>query len=129
MKPYIVAIFNQKGGISKTTTSTNLAVCLAAFGKSVVVIDLDSQGDSTKSLGIDPKIKQGIYDLFIGHVPVEEVMVPTVFDGLRVLPSTTAWPGSRSSCRSSRTRSAPCRPSSPIPISNATTWWWTARRP
>ncbi|CAA7624911.1 ParA family protein [Magnetospirillum sp. SS-4] len=93
MKPYIVAIFNQKGGISKTTTSTNLAVCLAAFGKSVVVIDLDSQGDSTKSLGIDPKIKQGIFDLFIGHVPVHEVMVPTVFEGVRVLPSTYSLAG------------------------------------
>ena len=93
MKPYIVAIFNQKGGISKTTTSTNLAVCLAAFGKSVVLIDLDSQGDSTKSLGIDPKIKQGIYDLFIGHIPVADVMVPTGFDGVRVLPSTYSLAG------------------------------------
>ncbi|CAA7620596.1 Chromosome partitioning ATPase [Candidatus Terasakiella magnetica] len=93
MKPYIVAIFNQKGGISKTTTSTNLAVCLAAFGKSVVVIDLDSQGDSTKSLGIDPKVKQGIFDLFIGNAGVDEVMVSTVFDGLRVLPSTYSLAG------------------------------------
>ena len=59
MRPYIVAIFNQKGGISKTTTSTNLAVCLAAFGKSVVVIDLDSQGDSTKSLGDSSAIFNG----------------------------------------------------------------------
>ncbi len=93
MRPYIVAIFNQKGGISKTTTSTNLAVCLAAFGKSVVVIDLDSQGDSTKSLGIDPKIKQGIFDLFIGNAPVDEVMQSTGFDGLRVLPSTYSLAG------------------------------------
>lgn len=93
MKPYIVAIFNQKGGISKTTTSTNLAVCLAAYGKSVVVIDLDSQGDSTKSLGIDPKIKQGIYDLFIGQVAVADVMVSTVFEDVRVLPSTYSLAG------------------------------------
>lgn len=93
MKPYIVAIFNQKGGISKTTTSTNLAVCLAAYGKSVVVIDLDSQGDSTKSLGIDPKIKQGIYDLFIAHAPVADVMVSTDFDRVRVLPSTYSLAG------------------------------------
>lgn len=88
MRPYIVAIFNQKGGISKTTTSTNLAVCLAAFGKSVLVIDLDSQGDSTKSLGIDPKIKQGIFDLFTNGAHVEDVVVDTMFEGVRVLPST-----------------------------------------
>jgi chromosome partitioning protein len=97
MRPYIVAIFNQKGGISKTTTSTNLAVCLAAFGKSVVVIDLDSQGDSTKSLGIDPKTKQGIYDLFTNGAAVEDVMVETMFEGSGV-PSTTAA-GIEISCR------------------------------
>lgn len=93
MKPYIVAIFNQKGGISKTTTSTNLAVCLAAHGKSVVVIDLDSQGDSTKSLGIDPNSKKGIYDLFVGSAELDEVMQQTVFDGVRVIPSTYALAG------------------------------------
>lgn len=93
MKPYIVAIFNQKGGISKTTTSTNLAVCLAAYGKSVVVIDLDSQGDSTKSLGIDPNVKRGVYDLFVGAAEVDEVILPTDFDGVRVVPSTYSLAG------------------------------------
>ncbi|HLO75179.1 MAG TPA: ParA family protein [Magnetospirillum sp.] len=93
MKPYIVAIFNQKGGISKTTTSTNLAVCLAAYGKSVVVIDLDSQGDSTKSLGIDPNVKRGIYDLFVGSAEIDDVMLPTIFEGVRVLPSTYSLAG------------------------------------
>ena len=88
MRPYIVAVFNQKGGISKTTTSTNLAICLAAAGKSVVVVDLDSQGDSTKSLGVDPAIKKGIYDVFIGSAEVGDVMVPTAFPNLRILPST-----------------------------------------
>jgi chromosome partitioning protein len=93
MKPYIVAIFNQKGGISKTTTSTNLAVCLAAYGKSVVVIDLDSQGDSTKSLGIDPKVKRGVFDLFTGGAAIEEVILPTAFDNVKVLPSTYSLAG------------------------------------
>lgn len=93
MKPYIVAIFNQKGGISKTTTSTNLAVCLAAYGKSVVVIDLDSQGDSTKSLGIDPHVKHGVFDLFVGSAEMDEVLLPTIFEGVRVLPSTYSLAG------------------------------------
>jgi len=88
MKPYIVAIFNQKGGISKTTTSTNLAICLAAFGKSVVVVDLDSQGDSTKSLGIDPNVKKGIFDIFIGSAQIDEVLIPTAFENVRIIPST-----------------------------------------
>lgn len=88
MKPYIVAVFNQKGGISKTTTSTNLAVCLAAHGKSVLVIDLDSQGDSTKSLGVDPSVKRGIFDLFTGQADVPDVVIDTLFDNVRILPST-----------------------------------------
>ncbi len=93
MRPYIVAIFNQKGGISKTTTSTNLAVCLAAHGKSVVVIDLDSQGDSTKSLGVDPGVKRGVYDLFVGQAEVDQVVLPTIFENLRILPSTYSLAG------------------------------------
>ena len=93
MRPYIVAIFNQKGGISKTTTSTNLAVCLAAYGKSVVLVDLDSQGDSTKSLGVDPNSKKGIYDLFVGAAELDEVIQNTVFEGVRVVPSTYALAG------------------------------------
>lgn len=88
MRPYIVAIFNQKGGISKTTTSTNLAVCLAAHGKSVLVVDLDSQGDSTKSLGVDPAVKKGIFDLFVGQAALDEVILPTMFERVTVLPST-----------------------------------------
>ena len=88
MKPYIVAVFNQKGGISKTTTSTNLAICLAAAGRKVLVIDLDSQGDSTKSLGVDPAVKKGIYDLFIGAAEFSETLIPTAFDNVHILPST-----------------------------------------
>ena len=88
MKPYVVAVFNQKGGISKTTTSTNLAVCLAAAGRSVVVIDLDSQGDSTKSLGVNPAVKTGIYDLFVGETHLNQALIPTQFDNVRILPST-----------------------------------------
>ena len=94
MKPYIIAVFNQKGGISKTTTSTNLAVCLAAAGKSVVVVDLDAQGDSTKSLGVDiRKVKRGVYDLLVGDAAIDDVMIPTLFDGIRILPSTYSLAG------------------------------------
>ena len=93
MKPYIVAVFNQKGGISKTTTSTNLAICLAAFGKSVVLVDLDSQGDSTKSLGIDPAVKKGIFDIFIGSADVADVLIPTDFANVSILPSTYSLAG------------------------------------
>jgi chromosome partitioning protein len=93
IRPYIVAVFNQKGGISKTTTSTNLAACLAAFGKSVVTIDLDAQGDSTKSFGIESDMKQGVYDLLMGQKTLPEVISPTVFENVRIVPSTYSLAG------------------------------------
>lgn len=93
IRPYIVAVFNHKGGISKTTTSTNLAACLAAFGKSVVTIDLDAQGDSTKSFGVEGDLKQGVYDLLMGQKTLPDVISPTVFGNVRIVPSTYSLAG------------------------------------
>lgn len=82
-----IAVFNQKGGISKTTTASNLAICLAALGRSVLLVDLDAQGDSTKSfLRDEPKV--GVFDVLTGRARLEDAVVASPFPGLAVLPST-----------------------------------------
>lgn len=59
----IVSIFNQKGGVGKTTSVVNLSVALVKEGKKVLVIDMDPQANTTTGLGID-KEGDSIYDLF-----------------------------------------------------------------
>ena len=60
----VIAIANQKGGVAKTTTTHNLGVALAAQGKRVLLIDLDSQASLTISVGLEPlEVEQTIVDV------------------------------------------------------------------
>lgn len=84
----VIAIANQKGGVGKTTTAVNLASSLAQRGSRVLVIDLDPQGNATSALGIDKHaVERQTYHVLMAKVPVEAAAVPTVVEGLDVLPA------------------------------------------
>lgn len=84
----IIAVANQKGGVGKTTTNVNLGACLARLGKRILTVDIDPQGNTTSGLGVEKDtLKTSVYDVMINGVPVREALVPTMIDGLSLLPS------------------------------------------
>ena len=87
--PRILAVANQKGGVGKTTTTINLAACLADIGYRVLVVDLDPQANATTGLGIDPRsISASMYDVILRDVPMRECALQTQMPGLMVAPSS-----------------------------------------
>ena len=82
----IKAVANQKGGVGKTTTAVNLAACIGARKKTVLLVDIDPQGNATSGLGIRKKnVAQTSYDLLIGEARVEDVRVGTEFKNIDVI--------------------------------------------
>jgi len=85
----IISIANQKGGVGKTTTAVNLAASIAVTEKSCLLVDCDPQGNATTGLGIDKAhLENGIYELILGSVPVENVIIETELSGLSLIGAT-----------------------------------------
>jgi chromosome partitioning protein len=77
----VIAFANQKGGVAKTTSTLNLAVAMKEQGRSVLIIDLDPQGNLTMSQGFNPDhIDRSMFDVLVHKLPIEEVIHPAEVD-------------------------------------------------
>src|SRR5690625_3629456 len=90
----IIAITNQKGGVGKTTTTVNLGASLAELGQTVLLIDIDPQGNATSGVGINKgDLDECIYDVVIGETTTKNAIIETEFTNLSILPATIQLAG------------------------------------
>ena len=89
-----VAIFNQKGGVGKTTTSINLAAGIGRLDKKVLLVDLDPQGNTTSGLGIErDKVEYQIYDVLANDIDVEKAIYESSAENVYIIPANNQLAG------------------------------------
>jgi chromosome partitioning protein len=85
----IIAVVNQKGGVGKSTTAVSLGAALAEMGHSVLVVDLDPQGNASTGMGIRHIAREvSTYEVLLEQALIQDAIVPTAVEGLDAVPST-----------------------------------------
>ncbi len=91
---YIVSVFNQKGGVGKTTTVINLSAALGKLGNEILIVDGDPQGNTTSGLGIEKRnLDISMYDVLINQVNPEEAITKTSAENVFIIPSNVDLAG------------------------------------
>lgn len=90
-----ICIFNQKGGVGKTTTNINLCAFLAMEGYKVLTIDIDPQGNTTSGLGLDKRnLEVSMYDVLTNNASLGQVIIKSeLIPNLYIAPSTMELAG------------------------------------
>lgn len=101
-----ICIFNQKGGVGKTTTNINICAYLAMEGYKVLAIDIDPQGNTTSGIGIDKRtLKYSMYDVLTSEVSLKDVIIQSqVLENLYVAPSKMELAGAEVELTMSKNR-------------------------
>ena len=87
MPTKVIAVANQKGGVGKTTTAVNLAACVAAVGRRVLLFDLDPQANATSGVGLEKKAGCSAYQALLGEGGLLNKIQKTAFERLHAIPS------------------------------------------
>lgn len=90
----VIAVFNQKGGVGKTTTNFNLSASIGQMGKKVLVLDLDPQGNSTSGYGIEKsEVETTIYEVLLNNDSIRDAIIKTEFDNIDIVAAATELAG------------------------------------
>jgi len=89
----IYAVANQKGGVGKTTTTVNLAACVAEAGYRALIVDIDPQCNATVGLGLAKDLAPTVYDVLAGDATARDAIRASDVERLDVLPSTSDLAG------------------------------------